>query len=223
MIPLRDNIPHQRMPVVTVGLIIVNFLVFLYELFLGNNLDEFLYRFGVVPVKLGMDISFIDKIFPFLTSMFLHGGWIHLIGNSLFLWIFADNVEDQLGHIRFLFFYLTCGIVASFIHLLFNWNSSLPAIGASGAIAGVLGAYFIMFPRARVEVLVPFFFIWELIELPAFFFLGLWFIYQFVLGIFSVGYSGAGIAFWAHIGGFLAGVWLLKYFKKRREVLYYEF
>jgi len=154
---------------------------------------------------------------PFFTSMFLHAGWLHLVGNMWFLWIFADNVEDILGHFNFLIFYIACGLAASFAHFIVNLNSAVPAVGASGAIAGVLGAYIVMFPRARVLTLVPIFIFLEVVEIPAFVFLGIWFIYQFFLGMMSVGSYGAGVAFWAHIGGFIAGVLLLNIFLKKRH------
>ena len=214
MIPLRDNIPHRRKPVITISLILINIFMFFYELFLGKDLKNFIYLYGFIPYKLFLPISWQDKVFPLFSSMFLHGGWGHLLGNMLFMWIFADNVEDRLGHFNFLVFYLTCGVLASLVHALFNFGSKLPTIGASGAIAGILGGYFRMFPYAKVLTLVPFFFFWEIIELPAFFFLGVWFLYQFLLGIFSSPLGG-GVAFWAHIGGFVSGIFLLKFFLKR--------
>jgi len=149
--------------------------------------------------------------------MFMHANFLHLFGNCLYLWIFADNVEDRLGHLNFLIFYLLCGISATFVHTLFNLHSKIPTIGASGAIAGVLGAYFLMFPSARVLTLIPFFFFWEIVEIPAFFFLGFWFLYQFMLGVFSLSATG-GIAFWAHIGGFVTGMFLLNLFYKKKFV-----
>jgi membrane associated rhomboid family serine protease len=215
MIPLRDNIPHRRLPIITVMLILINIFVFIYELFLGDDLRNFIYLYGFVPQKLFLPISLKDKFFPLFSSMFLHGSWAHLLGNILFMWIFADNVEDRLGHFNFLIFYLSCGIIASLIHAFFNLGSKVPVVGASGAIAGVLGAYFTMFPYARVLTLVPFFIFWEVVELPAFFFLGIWFVYQFLLGLFSIGSMGAGIAFWAHVGGFVGGIFLLKFFLRK--------
>ncbi|HDN85700.1 MAG: rhomboid family intramembrane serine protease [Candidatus Omnitrophota bacterium] len=216
MIPLRDDIPHRRKPIVTVVILAINICVYLYELFLGMELDNFVFRYGFIPYKLIMPLSVHAKLIPLFTSMFMHAGFLHLLGNSLYLWIFADNVEDRLGHFNFLIFYLLCGISASLIHALFNWGSKVPAVGASGAIAGILGAYFLMFPKARVLTLVPLFLFWEIVEIPAFFFLGFWFLYQFLLGLVSLGRMGAGIAFWAHIGGFLSGVVFLRFFLKRR-------
>lgn len=214
MIPLRDNIPHRRKPLVTITILTINIIVFLYEISLGRNLKFFLYEYGFVPVR----FLLTPNILPLFTSIFLHAGLWHLAGNSLFLWIFADNVEDRLGHFNFLLFYVMCGIFANLVHMLFYIKSDIPTVGASGAIAGVLGAYFLMFPYARVLTLIPFFFFWQMVEIPAFFFLGFWFIYQFLLGISSLSFPGSGgIAFWAHIGGFVGGMFLLKIFKKRRH------
>lgn len=214
MIPLRDNIPHRRIPFVSVTLIGINLVVFLYEMMLGDRLKSIVYLYGFVPQNLFASVGLIDKTLPIFTGMFLHASWAHLIGNLLFMWIFADNVEDRLGHFRFIVLYFLSGIIAMLVHTFFNLNSEIPAIGASGAIAGVLGAYFMMFPNARVLTLVPLFFFWEIIELPAFVFLGLWFVYQFFLGVSSLGVYGSGIAFWAHIGGFLAGILFLKLLRR---------
>jgi membrane associated rhomboid family serine protease len=221
MIPLRDNIPHRRKPIVTTIILIINIVVFLYQLWLGRNSEYFIYTYGFIPHRLFLPASLKAKIFPLFSSMFLHAGFAHLAGNCLYLWIFADNVEDRLGHFNFLLFYLLCGISATLVHTLFNLGSKIPAVGASGAIAGVLGAYFLMFPGARVLTLIPFFLFWELVEIPAFFFLGFWFLYQFLLGMLSLGRMGAGIAFWAHIGGFVAGILLLRLFIKRRRGYYW--
>jgi len=219
MIPLKDNIPHRRLPVITTFLLLVNILVFIYQHLLRYEiLERLIYIYGFVPQRIFMpDISFRTKIISLFTSMFMHANFLHLFGNCLYLWIFADNVEDRLGHLNFLIFYLLCGISATFVHTLFNLHSKIPTIGASGAIAGVLGAYFLMFPSARVLTLIPFFFFWEIVEIPAFFFLGFWFLYQFMLGVFSLSATG-GIAFWAHIGGFVAGMFLLNLFYKKKFV-----
>ncbi|OPX29305.1 MAG: rhomboid family intramembrane serine protease [Candidatus Omnitrophica bacterium 4484_171] len=217
MIPLRDNIAHRRFPVVTVSLIIVNTLVFLHEVSLGRYIQDFIYLYGFTPKYVFSQAPIMPKFMPFFTSMFLHAGWLHLIGNMWFLWIFADNVEDVLGHFNFLIFYIACGLAASFAHFIMNINSVVPAVGASGAIAGILGAYIVMFPRARVLTLVPVFIFLEVIEIPAFVFLGIWFIYQFFLGMMSVGSYGAGVAFWAHIGGFIAGILFLRLFFTNRS------
>lgn len=216
MIPLRDENPSATVPVVTRALIGLNVLVFLYELLLGPDLGAFLYAWGFTPVKLTLavrygDLPLLPSAAPLVTSMFLHGGWSHLIGNLWYLWIFGDNVEDALGHAGFLVFYLGCGVAASLFHYLAVPVAAIPTVGASGAIAAVLGAYILRFPRARVLTLLPIFPFFQVVPLPAFLVLGLWFLFQFVLGLGSPA-TGGGIAFWAHIGGFLVGLavmWLL--------------
>jgi len=221
MIPLRDNMPHYTKPVVTVTLLIANVLVYLFQLSLGKAAEMFVFLFGFIPVRLFAEVSIIAKIIPLFSNMFLHASFLHLAGNCLFLWIFADNVEDRLGHFKFLVFYLLCGVAATVAHGLFNLSSKIPAIGASGAIAGVLGAYFILFPRARVLTLIPLFIFWQIVEIPAFIFLGIWFIFQFLFGVLSIGMEGCcGIAFWAHIGGFVAGIVLLWVMLPRRRRKY---
>ena len=216
MIPIRDRNPSGTFPYVTIGIIIVNILIFLYELSLGSGLGEFIMKFGVVPLKVSYysqvpDLTFINTFFPFISSMFLHGGFVHLIGNMWFLWIFGDNIEDKLGHFRFIAFYFLCGIIASSVHVFFNSQSNVPCVGASGAIAGVLGAYMVTFPRARVVTIVPLFVFIQVMELPAIVVLGFWFVIQFFNGAASItaSASGAGVAWWAHIGGFAAGVIIL--------------
>ena len=213
MIPLRDNIPSGTVPFVTYILIGANVLMFFMELSLGPNLERFVYIFGVVPQKVFYAFSEAPQLIPyatvpFFTSIFLHGGWLHLLGNMLYLYIFGDNVESALGHFRYLIFYLGCGVAASSAHLLANPASNVPTVGASGAIAGVLGAYFLLFPKARVVTLVPIFFFITFIEVPAILFLGLWFLIQFMSGSMSYGSdaAAAGVAWWAHIGGFAVGV-----------------
>ncbi len=223
MIPLRDNIPSRTHPFVNTTLIVTNVLVFFYQVMLGPQLDGFINVFAVIPFRYFHSVYLTSHgvvhqvtpeqlVAPIFTSMFLHGGWMHLIGNMLYLWIFGDNVEDRLGHGRYLVFYLLCGIGASLAHIWFNPASKLPSLGASGAIAGVLSAYLISYPRARVLVLLPLFFIFPVIEVPALFFLGFWFLQQFFYGVFSLGVSAVqtgGVAWWAHIGGFLSGAVLL--------------
>ena len=216
MIPIRDRNPSGTFPYVTIGIIVINILIFLYELSLGSGLGEFIMKFGVVPLKVSYysqvpDLTFINTFFPFISSMFLHGGFVHLIGNMWFLWIFGDNIEDKLGHFRFIAFYFLCGIIASSVHVFFNSQSNVPCVGASGAIAGVLGAYMVTFPRARVITIVPLFVFIQVMELPAIVVLGFWFVIQFFNGAASItaSASGAGVAWWAHIGGFAAGVIIL--------------
>jgi membrane associated rhomboid family serine protease len=203
MIPLRDVIPSRTFPFFTVSFIVLNSIAFLFELSLPERaLEQFIFIYGVVPAR-------FDVVSVF-TSMFLHGGWAHFIGNMLFLWIFGDNVEDRLGHARFVVFYLLCGAAAVVAHVFMNPASMIPTIGASGAIAGVMGAYFVLYPHSRVLALVPLFIVFEVIEVPAILFLGIWFLMQFFYGVGSIGaQTGAevgGVAFWAHIAGFLAGM-----------------
>ena len=202
MIPLRDIIPSRTTPVVTIGLIALNIIVFVYELSLGRAVDAFMLYYGLVPAA----FSWMNVI----TSMFLHGGFLHVAGNMLYLWIFGDNVEDRMGHGRFLVFYLLCGIAAALAQTITAPDSTVPMVGASGAIAGVMGAYFVLYPRSRIVTLLPLFFFFQVIEVPAIAFLGIWFLMQFVSGIGSIGAtigrSSGGIAFWAHIAGFVAGI-----------------
>jgi len=230
MIPLRDTVPNRYPPVVTMTLIFVNGLVFWYELSLRpHQLQALFYLFGIVPARYSHPewarwVGFpVDNYWPFLTSMFLHGGWLHIIGNMWALWLFGDNVEDRMGHFRFLLFYLLCGLAAGITHSVVNHGSTMPTIGASGAIAGVMGAYFLLFPRARILVLVPIIFFIDIWQVPAFFYLGFWFLMQLYSGSLSIAARGAygGVAFWAHVGGFTAGMVLLPFFlrpeKPRRK------
>src|SRR5574337_472295 len=222
MIPFRDRNPSGTFPIVTVSIILINVVVFLIELSLGPRLDSFLFQFGVVPIKVSYpaDIpgsTVVNTYFPFLSYMFLHGGFIHLIGNMWYLWIFGDNIEDTLGRFKFILFYLICGIGSAIVHVYFNSQSGIPCVGASGAIAGVLGAYMVTFPRARILVLLPLFIIWEFIELPAIIVLGFWFLIQFFNGTAAISSAhGGGVAWWAHIGGFVLGIILIKIFPKSR-------
>jgi membrane associated rhomboid family serine protease len=206
--------------VVTTALIIVNVLIFFRELSLGDELEVFVYRFAVIPARaldLWAEGAVIQSAKPFLTAMFLHAGWWHLIGNMLYLWIFGDNVEDKMGHVGFLVFYLMCGMGSSLAHTLSEPSSIIPSLGASGAIAGVLGAYIILFPRSRVVTLVPIFFFIHFVEIPAFVFLGIWFLMQLMSGLAWSGAqsTGGGIAWWAHIGGFAIGAVLMPFFRRR--------
>jgi len=213
MIPLRDVIPSRTTPFVTVCIISLNTVAFLFELTLpADRLDGFLRAYGLVPAVL--DWATV------LTSMFLHGGWLHFIGNMLYLWIFGDNVEDRMGHARFIAFYLLCGATAALAQVLMRPDSMVPTIGASGAIAGVMGAYLVLFPHSRVLTLVPLFVIWELIEVPAILFLGLWFVVQLFSGVGSLAVSTGdtgGVAFWAHVAGFVAGLGGVFVFRRRQR------
>jgi len=200
--------------VVTFLLIAANAIVWLYQVSLGDAATDFVYAYAVIPFRF-LELFPRDPV-ELLTpvfAMFLHGGWLHILGNMLYLYIFGDNVEDMLGPGRFLLFYIACGILSFATQILLQAHSMVPNVGASGAIAGVLGAYFILFPRARVLTLIPLFIFFPLVEIPAFFFLGIWFLIQFLSGAASLGRSSAlsgGVAWWAHIGGFVAGIVLLK-------------
>jgi membrane associated rhomboid family serine protease len=210
MIPLRDDNPSQSVPVVTRTLIVLNVLAFFGEVWLGPSLNAFVVGWGLVPLRFTYAFTGAEPLAPTLltalTSMFLHGGWIHLLGNLWYLWIFGDNVEDRLGHVKFLLFYLAGGIFAAVVHLLFNQGSAVPTVGASGAIAAVLGAYAVLYPRARVLTLVPIFIFFQVVALPALLVLALWFVVQIFTGALSIGTTGGGVAWWAHIGGFLFGM-----------------
>jgi membrane associated rhomboid family serine protease len=208
MIPLRDTIPSSRAPLVNYAIIAANVIVFVYEASLGRRAETFLFEWGLVP----RDFAF-DRL---VTSMFLHGGWGHLLGNMLYLYIFGDNVEDRLGHLRYLAFYLLCGIGAGVAQTLTNPGSGIPMVGASGAIAGVSGAYLLFFPHARVVTLVPVFLFLQVMEIPAVFFLVVWFLWQLVSGVATLGHdSVGGVAFWAHIGGFVVGMVLGPVIRRR--------
>ncbi|HWP82066.1 MAG TPA: rhomboid family intramembrane serine protease [Bacteroidota bacterium] len=223
MIPLKDKNPTHRTPIVNIAIIVANVAAFVYEVSLGPQLESFFFQYGVVPrVFLDSLDSFEivpGSIIPLFTSMFLHGGWLHLGGNMLYLWIFGDNVEDKLGHGRYFLFYICCGIAASLLHIILDPTSTIPTVGASGAISGILGGYLLMFPGARVVTVIPIFMFMQVAELPALLVLGFWFIIQFFNGLLSLGYHTAGmggVAWWAHIGGFIAGLILTVPFRKFR-------
>ncbi len=214
MIPLRDTVPTKNHPVVNNTIIGINVLIFLYQLTQGIEIEKFIYIYGLVPARYSIpqiSIYFtpFQQAFSLLSFMFLHGGFWHLLGNMWSLYIFGDNVEDRLGHLRYLLFYIICGLASGLSHMLLNLNSNVPTIGASGAIAGIMGAYFILHPRARILTLIPIFFIPYFLEIPAAFFLGIWFILQFFNAAASQG-QVSGVAWWAHIGGFVFGIIFLK-------------
>jgi membrane associated rhomboid family serine protease len=212
VIPLRDINPTRSTPYLVYGLIIANVVVFLYEASLAPvEFERLIFRFGVIPQALTVDFSLASLSTPF-TSMFLHGGWIHLIGNMWFLYIFGDNIEDALGLKRFAWFYLLCGLAGAVAQVIVDPGSPIPMVGASGAIAGVLGGYFRLFPRARVVALIPIFILFFVRELPAVLFIFLWFLIQLFSGLGSLGagMQNGGVAFFAHIGGFVAGFLLVK-------------
>jgi membrane associated rhomboid family serine protease len=220
MIPLGDTIPSRTVPFINYLLIGLNVVVFFFELSLGRHLNEFIFNFGVVPARVveALTTGYVRPavFLPFITSMFLHGGWWHLIGNMLFLYIFGDNVEDMFGHIRYLLFYLVAGCAAAATQVYINSSSDVPMVGASGAIAGVLGAYVLMFPGARVVTLIPIFIFFQVVELPAFVFLGIWFLIQIFSGMMAlgIGADAGGVAWWAHIGGFVVGAIAVPFLRK---------
>jgi membrane associated rhomboid family serine protease len=210
MIPLRDVIPSRTFPFINIALIVINSVAFLFELSIADaGFTPFLRTFALVPGDLQWS--------TLLTSMFIHAGWLHFLGNMLYLWIFGDNVEDRLGHFRYLIFYLLCGTVAGVAHVWMNPTSMVPTLGASGAIAGVMGAYFVLYPRSQILTLVPlFFFYMRVIEVPAVMFLGIWFVIQFLSGAASAGLQSGGVAVWAHVAGFATGALWVLLFRTRR-------
>lgn len=229
LIPVRDENRKRVFPIITILILIFNVGLFVYQIMRGEDARAFLYRFGAIPWEI---VNFqelpdlrsefqspIPNMLTLFTSMFLHGGPLHLIGNMLYLWIFADNVEALTGHMRFIGFYLICGVAATLSHIAFSPDSTVPMVGASGAISGVLGAYFVRFPRARVHLLFFFFIIIRVFRVPAPVMLGVWFLMQLFSGLGSRGQTGGGVAWFAHIGGFLAGIILILFFEKRRKVL----
>jgi len=233
--PLRDENPTTLVPFVTVAIIVVNVLVWLFiqDAGLGTGFVKSLCAYGAIPGEITgviRDGTFVPLGTQYacriggglggaslLTSMFLHGGWMHLIGNMWFLWVFGNNIEDSMGHLRFIFFYLITGLAASGCHVLTAQASGIPTVGASGAISGVLGAYVVLYPNVRVQTLVFFVYIARVVALPALAVLGLWFALQLVQGLFA-DQAGAGVAFWAHIGGFLAGLALIRLFARPKLV-----
>uniref|UniRef100_A0A7V1EI33 Rhomboid family intramembrane serine protease n=1 Tax=candidate division WOR-3 bacterium TaxID=2052148 RepID=A0A7V1EI33_UNCW3 len=216
MIPLKDEIKSSTKPIVTYIILGINIIVYIYEFSLGQYKEQFIYQFGTIPYEL-FNPSGIGSYLTIFSSMFTHANFMHLAGNMLFLWVFADNVEDLLGHIRFLIFYIVCGIVAVFLHSITTPTSNIPMVGASGAISGVMGAYLIFFPKARILSLIPLGFFMRITYLPSLFFIGIWFLYQFLLGVVSIGMEGGGVAYFAHIGGFVAGLLFALPFKKRKK------
>ncbi len=218
MFPLKDTARSRSLPLVTWLIIGVNIGVFLFEASLGpRQLDRFIRAYGLVPLRFMRDFG-PDQIATIFSSMFLHGGWFHVISNMWALFLFGDNVEDRMGHGRYLIFYFLCGTVAAMAQLFVAPDSSLPMVGASGALAGVLGAYLVLFPGERVITFVPIFFLPWFVEIPALFYLGFWFISQLFNGLFALGVPAVygGVAWWAHIGGFTTGLLLVKLFEQRR-------
>jgi membrane associated rhomboid family serine protease len=216
MIPLRDSARSRTFPIVNVSLIALNFLVFFKEISLSNQaMNQMTFIYGLIPARVEAQLStgaaLLALATPFITAMVLHANWLHIIGNMLYLWIFGDNVEDKVGHIPYLFFYILVGVTGSIVYCLANPTSRVPLIGASGAIAGILGAYFVSYPKARVLTLLPLFFFITIVEIPAIWFLLFWFVMQLFNG-FATSLAADSVAWWAHIGGFVAGAVLIKLF-----------
>jgi len=220
MFPLRDSTPSQHFPLVTVFLIVTNVVIFIYTLSQGlAGMEQLFYIFGLVPAYYSSPMGAPAGYLPFITSTFMHGGWMHLIGNMWVLWLFGDNVEDHMGSGRFLLFYLVCGVIAGLTHYYVNPTSTVPVVGASGAVAGVMGAYFLMFRHSRILTYVPPFF---LFTVPAWVYLGFWALSQLWSGTVELAINSYGqIAFWAHIGGFVAGMLLYSFFVQRKKDDYY--
>lgn len=232
MIPIKDDNPTRHFPLVTILLILLNAAVFVFQWILGNDPQAFAFRLGAIPWELthfreltrlpAAYQSGFPGILTLFTSMFVHGGILHLLGNLLYLWIFGDNVEAIMGHVRFFLFYIACGIVATLSHVIVEPDSTVPMVGASGAISGILGAYFVRFPRARVHVLFILFFFVRIARVSALVILGFWFVMQVFNGFGTLGVDGGGVAWFAHVGGFVAGMILVFLFEKKERVRVYR-
>ena len=227
MIPLHDDNPSHIVPFITIAIIILCSLTFLWQLSFGENIQQVVYSLGATPAilfgyyELPAEIARVPDWLTAFTSMFLHGGWMHLIGNMLYLWIFGNNIEEAMGHVRFIIFYLLCGLVALFSNALPDTASTIPMIGASGAISGVLGAYLLVFPHARVLVAIPLGVYLHTVRLPAGWVLAFWFILQLInTATSSTASEGGGVAWLAHVGGFIAGMVLIPFFKHRHVRLF---
>ncbi|MDH4099841.1 MAG: rhomboid family intramembrane serine protease [Nitrospirota bacterium] len=226
MIPIRDENPTERFPVVTVALLAVNIIIYAAQFLLGPESRLVVFSLGAVPYEITHGVSvyrplYVPTSLTLITSMFIHGGFLHLAGNMLYLWIFGNNVEDRMGRWRFMAFYLVCGLAAVFAHIIISPDSRMPMVGASGAISGILGAYLILFPRAKVLTVIPIFFMVRVVHLPAVFLIGFWILLQVINGIVSLKAQG-GVAWFAHIGGFIAGLALVKLFARRKSKYWLE-
>ncbi len=224
MIPLTDENPTDTIPIVNILLIITNISVFIYQnYFVPGGAQPLFLKLGFIPYELSHLVDINPKnLVPFpltiFTAMFMHGGWLHLLSNMLYLWIFGDNIEDILGHVKYLVFYMLCGIAATLVHGFINIDSQIPTIGASGAIAGILGAYMLLYPRARIKTLLIIIFFVKIVYIPAIIILGFWILIQVISGFTEYGLrTGSGIAWFAHIGGFIAGMALIAVIKKRKR------
>jgi membrane associated rhomboid family serine protease len=228
LIPLKDTTPRRSFPIITVLLIVANLVVFIHQIMLPPHAQAaFVKAYAFTPRTLqlalqGHRYTLQQALIPLFTSMFLHGGFMHILGNMLFLWIFGGNVEDRMGSIPYLFFYLICGLGSGIAQTAFSWGSNIPSLGASGAIAGVLGAYIVFFPASRILALIPLFIIWFTARIPAWIFIGLWFLVQFLSGLGSLNAPGAanagGVAWWDHVSGFLLGMLIARTMGGRRAV-----
>ncbi|MCS7250427.1 MAG: rhomboid family intramembrane serine protease [candidate division WOR-3 bacterium] len=214
MIPLKDDIPSLKRPIFVYFIVIINILIFLYEMSLGVYLRDFILEYGIIPISIIQG----ERLHTLITGMFLHGNFVHILGNMLYLWVFGDNVEDILGHFWFLIMYILSGLAGSFLHILRNVYSQTPMIGASGAISGVLGAYLVLFPNARILTLIPIGFFLRIALVPAFLFLGIWILLQFLYSSIGV----PGVAWSAHIGGFFIGLIIGLFFRKKKRRIDYE-
>ena len=223
-IPLHDHIRRQTFWLLTLALISANVAAFLFELSLGQDIDHFVFHFGIVPARyttpqIVAGLGLKGLVVPIFASMFLHGGWLHLLGNLLFLFVFGRSIEDRFGHLKFLLIYFLGGLGGALLHILLNADSRVPSIGASGAIAGILGAYFVSFPAARITTLIPVFFFFWTVELPALLLLGYWFLIQFFSGfqMQAIQSAAGGVAWWAHVGGFIVGMFLAASLRPRHR------
>ncbi|MBI5664756.1 MAG: rhomboid family intramembrane serine protease [Nitrospirae bacterium] len=220
MIPFKDDNPTRHLPIITIALITANLAVFIFESLFISDHQELAYAYGAMPHSL-LTFDVIQPVHPFVTiftSMFMHGGLLHLGSNMLYLWIFGNNIEDKLGHVKFIIFYILCGVIAAYTHAFANPASTVPMIGASGAVSGILGAYILLFPHARIHTLVFFIFFVQVIKLPAIIVIGFWIGIQLINGVISQGSSiHGGIAWFAHIGGFIFGILIIKFFVKNKR------
>ncbi|MFZ7102321.1 MAG: rhomboid family intramembrane serine protease [Peptococcaceae bacterium] len=226
MIPIRDTVKSRTFPYINLAIIIINVLIFLAEISLNNSqLTELFYRTGIVPSMFFAatgEGNYLGAVVPLITATFMHGGWLHIVSNMLFLWVFGDNIEDRIGHFKYFVFYVLVGMTGNISQVMANPASTVPVIGASGAVAGILGAYYLSFPRSRILALIPIFFFFTFLEVRASLFIILWFLLQVFNGVFSLGVVGNSVAWWAHIGGFLGGYFLIRFFPQQNKLIYVE-